>query len=224
MIRHAISSPRSSSSFESTSRSLNGTTCVWPRRYCGMPSDIGSDAGCFAPAHQVGVRHDGEHHRVVVTVVRAFDLHDVVATGRGARDADRAHRRFGARVREAHLLEVEAPAQLLGEQHGVFGRHREVRAGVGSRARSPRRSSGARGRRPSSRSRRACRRTRGRRRPRRRRRGLRAGRSGTDRRPGTTSRRRAASTSTRARTARATPGSSRSGGRARSRRSRGRRR
>ena len=45
-----------------------------------------------------------------------------------ARDADRAHRRFGSRVREPDLFEVEAPAQLLGEQHGVFGGHREVRA------------------------------------------------------------------------------------------------
>ena len=82
----------------------------------------------LAPAHDVRVRHHGEHHLVVVAVVRALDLHDVVATGRRARDADRAHRRLGARVREAHLLELEAPAQLFGEEHHVLGRCREVRA------------------------------------------------------------------------------------------------
>ena len=71
----------------------------------------------------------------MVAVVRAFDLHDVVAAGRGARDADRAHRRLGARVGEANLLEVEAPAELLGEQHGVLGRCREVRCRC-ARARS----------------------------------------------------------------------------------------
>ena len=49
MIRHAISSPRSSSSRSSTSRSLNGTTWVWPSRYFGTPSDIGVDAGCSRP-------------------------------------------------------------------------------------------------------------------------------------------------------------------------------
>ena len=87
----------------------------------------------LAPAHEVGVRHDGEHHRVVMAVVRAFDLHDVVATGRGTRDADRAHRRLGAGVREAHLLEAEAPAQLLGEQHRVLGRRREVGTGRAAR-------------------------------------------------------------------------------------------
>ena len=132
-----------------------------------MPSDIGVDDGCSRPPMRSEFGHDREHHRVVVAVVRALDLDDVVAAGRGARDADRAHRRFGARVREAHLLELEAPAQLLGEQHRVLGRRREVRAGASRARRSPRRSSGARGRRPCSRSRRGSRRTRCRRRPRR---------------------------------------------------------
>ena len=68
-----------------------------------MPFDIGVRRGLLAPAHDVGVRHDREHHRVVVAVVRALDLHDVVAAGRGARDPDRAHRRLGAGVREPHL-------------------------------------------------------------------------------------------------------------------------
>ena len=103
-IRHAISSPRSSSSADSTSRSLNGTTCVYSAITAGMPVRHRRRGRRLAPAHQVGVRHDREHHRVVVPVVRALDLHDVLATGRGAGDADRAHRRLGAGVAEAHRV------------------------------------------------------------------------------------------------------------------------
>ena len=80
----------------------------------------------FASAHQICVRNDGEHHGVVVPVIRAFDLHDVVAAGRRARDTDRAHRRFGAGVGEANLFEPEPAAELLGEQDRIFGRRREV--------------------------------------------------------------------------------------------------
>ena len=178
--------------------------------------------GCLASAHEVGVGNDGEHHRVVMPVVRAFDLHDVVATGRGARDADRAHRRFGARVGEANLLEIEAPAQLFGEQHGVFGGHREVRSGFD---RAHDRLADLRVRVADDHRTEAAVRVDvlvavdvphvGAA-------ALRGDRSGTDRRPGTTTRHRAASTSARVDTARATPGSSRSAARARPPRSRGR--
>ena len=66
----------------------------------------------------------------MVPVVRAFDLQDLVATGRGARDADRVHGRLGARVGEAHRLEVEAPTQLLGQLDGDRSGRGEVRAGT----------------------------------------------------------------------------------------------
>ena len=84
-----------------------------------------------AAAHEIGIGDDREHHRVVVTVVGPFDLDDVVAPGGGARHADRAHRRFGAGIREANLLELEPATQFLGQQHRVFGRSGEVRAVVG---------------------------------------------------------------------------------------------
>ena len=64
----------------------------------------------------------------MVAVVRAFDLHDHVAARRRACDADGVHRRFGTGVGEAHLVEPEAPAELLGERDGHLGRGGEVRA------------------------------------------------------------------------------------------------
>src|SRR5262249_61176579 len=63
-----------------------------------------------------------------MTVIRAFDLDDVVPAGRGAGDADRTHRGLGAGVREADLFEAETPAQLLREQNTFLGGRREVGA------------------------------------------------------------------------------------------------
>ena len=82
------------------------------------------------PADGVGVRDHREHHGVVVAVVRAFDLHDVVAAGRGAGDPDRVHRRLGPRVGEPHLLEPEAAAELLRERDRDLGGRGEVGAGA----------------------------------------------------------------------------------------------
>src|SRR6478752_8764133 len=48
-IKHAISSPRSSSNVDSSSRSLNGTTCVYSAMTAGMPLDIGVVAGASRP-------------------------------------------------------------------------------------------------------------------------------------------------------------------------------
>ena len=45
-----------------------------------------------------------------MAVVAAGELHDEVATGRRARDADRAHHRLGAGRHEAHLLETRIGA------------------------------------------------------------------------------------------------------------------
>ena len=70
--------------------------------------------GCFAPAHEIGVRHDGEHHRVVMTVVRAFDLHDVVAAGRHARNTGSGPNcpEDATRARPAKAL-LEQPNRLI---------------------------------------------------------------------------------------------------------------
>ena len=129
-IRHAISWPRSSSS---AAEHLE----VVERHDVRVVGHHRRDAGrhrrgrrSLAAAHQVGARHHREHHGVVVPVVRALDLHDVLASGRGARDPDRAHRRLGARVAEAHRLGLEALAQLLGEADGRLGGRGEVRAGA----------------------------------------------------------------------------------------------
>ena len=83
-----------------------------------------------ASAHGVGVGHHREHHGVVMSVVRTLDLQDPVAPGRGARDADRVHGGLGAGIGETHGVEVEAPAELLGEGHRGGRRGGEVRAGA----------------------------------------------------------------------------------------------
>ena len=71
---------------------------------------------------------DGDHHAVVVAVVGAEDLHDRVAPRVAASDADRVHRRLGARVGEAPLREPEAARQLLADCDRVLGWNGEVRA------------------------------------------------------------------------------------------------
>ena len=114
-IRHAISSPRSSSSARSASS-------VVERHDVRVLGHVGRDAGrhrrrrpaCRARPRASESGTHREHHRVVVPVVRALDLHDVLAPGGGPRDADRVHRRLGAGVGEAHLVAAEAPAELLG--------------------------------------------------------------------------------------------------------------
>ena len=130
-IRHAIDSPRSSSMRPRAAASLNGTTWVCRATSGGDAKRHRRRGRRVAPAHRVGVRDDREHHRVVVTVVRALDLDDVVATGRGPGDADGVHRRLGAGVAEAHFVEVEAPAELFRERDRGLGRDREVRSGAG---------------------------------------------------------------------------------------------
>ncbi len=67
---------------------------------------------------------------VVPAVVAALDLDDRLAPGEGAGRAQRVHRRLGARVGEAQLIEVEAALEALG---GIGGRRRgghEERAGL----------------------------------------------------------------------------------------------
>ena len=75
-------------------------------------------------------RNDREHHRVVVAVIRALDLEERVLAGRSSSESHRVHRRFGPRVREADLVEVEPSFQLLGELDCGLGRGRELGAGL----------------------------------------------------------------------------------------------
>ena len=72
---------------------------------------------------------DRDHHAVVVAVVGAEDLHDRLAAGRAAGDADRVHRGLGARVGEAPLGQPPAAGKLVADDDRVLGRRREVRAG-----------------------------------------------------------------------------------------------
>ena len=83
-------------------------------------------AGRHAERHRARARLHQE--RVGVTVIAALELDDLVALGRRARDADRAHRRFGARADEAHPFH---------RRH----QHRDALRELASRARSARRSS-----------------------------------------------------------------------------------
>ena len=68
------------------------------------------------------------HHRVVMAVVAALDLHDQVASGGGPHQVDRVHGRLGARVAEAPQRQSEARGEQLGDDDGVLGGLGEVGA------------------------------------------------------------------------------------------------
>ena len=89
---------------------------------------VGQRGGRLVRADLVVLDPDGDHHRVVVAVVGAEDLHHRVALGVGARDADRVHRRLRAGVRVAPAMDVPAARELLAHHDGVLGRRGEVRA------------------------------------------------------------------------------------------------
>ena len=61
-------------------------------------------AGGGRPAEGREPRARRDQQMIGVPVVAAGELHDQVAPGEGARHADRAHHRLGARGHEAHLL------------------------------------------------------------------------------------------------------------------------
>ena len=89
---------------------------------------VGQRGEVVAVADLVVVDADRDHHVVVVAVVGAEDLHDRVAAGVGARDADRVHRRLGAGVDVAPLRQPPAARELLGDDDRVLGRRGEVGA------------------------------------------------------------------------------------------------
>ena len=92
------------------------------------PGAVGQRGVVLAVADPVVLDADRHHHRVVVAVVGAEDLHDRVAARVAARDPDRVHRRLRAGVDEPPPVEAPAPLQLLGDDHAVLGRGGEVRA------------------------------------------------------------------------------------------------
>ena len=89
---------------------------------------VGQRGEVLAVADLVVLDPDRDHHRVVVAVVGAEDLHDGVAARVGARDPDRVHRRLGAGVRVAPARQAPAALQVLGDDDRVLGRGGEVRA------------------------------------------------------------------------------------------------
>ena len=151
---------------------------------------VGQRGGRLARADLVVLDPDGDHHRVVVAVVGAEDLHHGVALGVGARDADRVHRRLRAGVRVAPAMDVPAARELLAHDDRVLGRARRSACRGRSARRSPCRWPGARGPGPSTRSRCGSRTSRCRRRPTRAARRRARGRSATARAAGRRRRRR----------------------------------
>ena len=89
---------------------------------------IGQGGVVLAVANRVVVNADRHHHVVVVAVVRAEDLDDRVATGRGAGNTNRIHRGLGARVRIAPLRQAPTALQFLGDDNCIFGRGCKVGA------------------------------------------------------------------------------------------------
>ena len=89
---------------------------------------VGQRGEVVAVADLVVLDADRDHHRVVVAVVGAEDLHHGVAAGVGARDADRVHRRLGAGVRVAPARHAGSGARAPRRPRRVLGRRGEVRA------------------------------------------------------------------------------------------------
>ena len=135
------------------SASLNGTAIVMSATACGMPQPVRQRLQVEAVADLVVLDADRDHHVVVVAVIGTEDLHDRVAAGGRAGDANRVHRRLGARVDVAPFRQPPAPSQLLPDDDRVLGRCGEMRAEpdpVGDRLRDRRH---GRAPAPSSRSR-----------------------------------------------------------------------
>ena len=124
IITQAIASPCSANAASSCSTSLYG-------EHQRVLHDLGRHAGAGRMAEGRQARAGLDQQRVGVAVVAALELDDLAAAGGAARQAQRAHRRLGARADQAHLLDARAPAR---------GSPRPVR----SRARSARRRTGRR--------------------------------------------------------------------------------
>ena len=67
------------------------------------------DAGRAREPERGDAAARGDEQRVEVAVVAAGELHDLVATGGAAGEADRGHRRLGAARHEPHLLDARDP-------------------------------------------------------------------------------------------------------------------
>ncbi len=97
----------------------------------------GSDTGAGRRPEREHPRSRLHEERVGVPVIAAFELDDLVAPCRRARDADRAHRRLGTRADEPDALERgHQPPDPRGELH--FERARRPVAGAEPAGRSQR--------------------------------------------------------------------------------------
>ena len=87
-----------------------------------------SDArGSLVRAELIEVVVHRHHHRVVMAVIAALDLHDAVAAADRAHQMHRVHRRLGAAVAEPPERKPEPRREVLGHRDRVIGRLREVR-------------------------------------------------------------------------------------------------
>ena len=105
----------------SASASLYGATTVSASREPADPA-MPRRWTALRAAHQLARRLDRDEHVVVVAVVAALELDDLFAAGIAAGDADGVHRRFGARVGEAHQVAAEAALDLLGQDDAFLDR------------------------------------------------------------------------------------------------------
>ncbi len=74
---------------------------------------VGDGVGMLPRSHLGRVGRHRDHHRVVMTVIRAFDLDDAISIREGPSEANGVERRLGAGVGEPHLGEPEPTRQLL---------------------------------------------------------------------------------------------------------------
>ena len=86
---------------------------------------LGRHAGAGRVAEGGQARAGLDQQRVGMAVVAALELDDLAAAGGAARQADRAHRRLGARADQAHLL--HGRHQLRGSPRPARSRARSAR-------------------------------------------------------------------------------------------------
>ena len=121
----AMRSPCSANAASTASTSLYGTTTV-------SRGDRGGDAGGVGQAEGRDAGAGRGQQRVDVPVVAAGELHDQVAAGERARQAQRRHRRLGAGGDQADLLgRGDARADLVDEVGLGEGRGAEAQAAAG---------------------------------------------------------------------------------------------
>ncbi len=102
----------------------------------GIPDEAWALIGLVGSA-QAAARRGGRRVQKVIaqSVVLAFELDEFLAAGMGPRQAQGVHRRLGAAVRQAHLVQPGHAGEPFRQLDFHHGREGEDRPGVADRLR-----------------------------------------------------------------------------------------